>query len=58
LEIFRLIGQGLSTGDIASQLFVSTHTIDSHRENIKNKLKLKSGRELTRLAIQWVLENV
>jgi DNA-binding NarL/FixJ family response regulator len=57
LEVFRLIGQGLATGAIAHQLFLSTHTIDSHRENIKIKLKLKSGNELTRMAIQWVMEN-
>ena len=57
LEVFRLIGRGLSTDAIAHQLFLSTHTIDSHRANIKNKLKLKNGNELTRLAIHWVLEN-
>jgi DNA-binding NarL/FixJ family response regulator len=57
LEVFRLIGQGLPTRDIAHQLFLSTHTIDSHRENIKLKLKLKNGSELKRLAILWVAEN-
>lgn len=57
LEVFRLMGQGLSTGQIARQLFLSTHTIDSHRENIKRKVKLKSGAELTHLATLWVAEN-
>jgi len=56
LEIFRLIGAGLSTGAVAEQLFLSTHTIDTHRENIKRKLGAKSGAELNRLAIQAVLE--
>lgn len=56
LEIFRLIGTGVSTGAIAEQLFLSTHTIDTHRENIKRKLGAKSGAELNRLAIQAVLE--
>jgi len=57
LEIFRLIGAGISTGAIAEQLFLSTHTIDTHRENIKRKLGTKSGAELNRLAIQTVLES-
>jgi len=57
LEVFRLIGLGLSTRKIAHRLFVSTHTIDSHRENIKHKLRLNSGSELERSAILWVQEN-
>lgn len=58
LEIFRLIGAGITTGAIAEQLFLSTHTIDTHRENIKRKLNAKTGAELSRLAIQAMLENV
>lgn len=57
LEIFRLIGEGLSTGLIANRLFLSTHTIDTHRENIKRKLALNSAAELSRTAVQWLLEN-
>lgn len=56
LEIFRMIGQGLTTGAIANQLQLSTHTIDTHRENIKRKLGVKSGAELNRLAMQLTLE--
>ena len=57
LEIFRLIGTGITTGAIAEQLFLSTHTIDTHRENIKRKLGCKSGAELSRRAIQEMLES-
>jgi DNA-binding NarL/FixJ family response regulator len=57
LEIFRLIGQGLTSGAIADKLFLSTHTIDTHRENIKRKLGAATGAELNRQAVQWVLEN-
>jgi len=57
LEIFRMIGDGLTTSVIASQLFLSTHTIDTHRENIKRKLAISSAAELSRTAVQWVLEN-
>ncbi|MFN6398945.1 MAG: response regulator [Planctomycetota bacterium] len=57
LEIFRLIGAGVTTSAIANQLFLSTHTVDTHRENIKKKLGAKTGAELNRQAIQWMLEN-
>jgi DNA-binding NarL/FixJ family response regulator len=56
-EIFRLIGAGVTTGAIAEQLFLSTHTIDTHRENIKRKLGAKNGADLSRQAMQWMLEN-
>ena len=57
LEIFRMIGEGLASGVIAERLFLSTHTIDTHREKIKRKLNIKTAGELTRAAVQWVLEN-
>jgi len=57
LEIFRMIGEGLTTSVIANQLFLSTHTIDTHRENIKRKLAVTTAAELSRTAVQWVLEN-
>jgi DNA-binding NarL/FixJ family response regulator len=57
LEIFRMIGEGLTTSIIASRLFLSTHTIDTHRENIKRKLAITTAAELSRAAVQWLLEN-
>ncbi len=57
LEIFRMIGNGKTSGAIAEELFLSTHTIDSHRENIKRKLGLKNAAELSRHAVQFLLEN-
>lgn len=57
LEIFRLIGQGVTPADIARQLHISPHTIDSHREKIRHKLNLENGRELMQRAMRWVLEN-
>jgi len=57
LEVFRMIGVGLTSSAIASRLHLSTHTIDSHRENIKRKLGARDGAELNRRAVQWVLEN-
>lgn len=57
MEIFHLIGSGMTTSAIANRLFLSPHTIDSHRENIKKKLGAKNAAELNREAVQWVLEH-
>jgi len=54
LEVFELIGEGVGTKDIAARLHLSPKTIESHRENIKRKLKLKSATELLQHAVQWV----
>ncbi len=51
LEIVQLIGSGLSTSEIATQLGISTKTVESHRGNIRVKLSLKSGAELARFSI-------
>ncbi len=57
LEVFEMIGQGLSTKLIARKLDLSHKTIETHREKIKSKLNLKNSSELSRHATQWVLEN-
>ena len=49
LEVFRLVGQGLKTTDIARQLGISKHTVETHRKSIAAKLGA-SGAELVRLA--------
>lgn len=56
LEVFELIGQGLSTRMIAKRLHLSIKTIETHRESIKRKLNLETTLELIRYAVQWVLE--
>jgi DNA-binding NarL/FixJ family response regulator len=55
-QVFELIGRGLPTRRIAEQLHLSIKTIETHREHIKEKLCLANGAELTRHAVQWVLE--
>ncbi len=57
LEVFEQIGQGETTRQIACKLNLSAKTIETYRENIKHKLNLSNATELTRHAIQWVLEN-
>jgi DNA-binding NarL/FixJ family response regulator len=55
IEVFRMVGQGLSTRQIANMLHVSHKTIETHRENIKKKFGLKSASELLIRASGWVL---
>lgn len=53
-EVFRLIGEGKSTRDIAAQLHLSPKTVDVHRANIKEKLGLSDATALIRHAVRWV----
>ncbi|MGC1275104.1 MAG: response regulator transcription factor [Planctomycetaceae bacterium] len=57
LEVFEMIGQGLTTRQIATKLDLSPKTVETYRENIKAKLNLPNGTALTRHAVQWLLEN-
>ena len=50
LEVLRLIGRGLRTGEIARALNRSVHTVEAHRANIKRKLGLKTAGELAQAA--------
>ena len=53
LEIFQLIGNGFGTRQIAEKLHLSVKTIESYRESLKQKLKLKDRSELIQQAIHW-----
>jgi DNA-binding NarL/FixJ family response regulator len=55
LEIFRLIGEGHTTRQIADELHLSVKTIESHQAHIKEKLALKNARELVMHAIEWTV---
>ena len=52
-EIFRSLGQGEGTREIAERLHLSIKTVEVHRANIKRKLKLNKGAEVVRYAIRW-----
>ena len=52
-EIFRLIGIGLGTSEIATKLNRSVKTIEAHRANLKQKLGLRNAHELNRFAANW-----
>jgi DNA-binding NarL/FixJ family response regulator len=51
LEVFRLIGEGLATHEIAERLNLANSTIETYRERLKQKLNLSTGAALTRCAI-------
>lgn len=57
LEVFRLIGSGLGTRQIAERFSRSVKTVETYREHIKLKLDLKDSSELTQTAIQWMQSN-
>src|SRR6266566_8701095 len=58
MHIFQLLGSGLGTRQIAASLDLSVKTIESHRENIKHKLRLRSSGEVRERATKWVEQNL
>jgi DNA-binding NarL/FixJ family response regulator len=56
LEVFRMIGEGVKTQEIAERLHLSPKTVETHRDRIKKKLDLKDATDLIRRATLWVTE--
>jgi DNA-binding NarL/FixJ family response regulator len=54
LQVLQLLGAGLSTRMVANKLGLSIKTIETHRENIKNKLNISNSTQLLRFATDWV----
>lgn len=50
IEIIQSIARGLSSAQIATQLSVSAHTIETHRKNIFRKLNISNVAELVHFA--------
>lgn len=57
LQVFRFLGKGLSTLQIAEQLHLSPKTVETYRYRLRTKLSVDTGAELLRQAIRWVLDN-
>ena len=58
MHVFQLLGSGLGTRQIAASLNLSVKTIESHRENIKHKLRLRSSDEVRERAAKWVEQSL
>jgi DNA-binding NarL/FixJ family response regulator len=58
LAVFRLIGEGMKTQDIAEKLNLSPKTIDTYRDRIREKLGLRGSTELVRTAVRWVIDRL
>ena len=56
LQVFEMIGEGLSTREVARRLGISPKTVESHRKVLKTKLNAPNSTQLSRLAFQWVQE--
>lgn len=51
-EILRLIGQGLTTREIADELFIGVYTVETHRKNVMRALGLTGRGQLLRYALE------
>jgi DNA-binding CsgD family transcriptional regulator len=54
LEVFDLIGRGLTTREIAAQLGLGITTIDTYKTRIREKLSLENSARLRFEATRWV----
>ena len=53
LEVFRLIGAGLGTREVAGRMKLGIKTVGTYRDRIKQKLRIKTSAELSRRAVLW-----
>jgi len=54
IEVFQMIGNGLTSREIAGRLNLEPTTVDSYRARIKEKMGIKNAAELYQRAAQWV----
>lgn len=52
LEVLQLVGEGMTDQQIASKLFISFHTVNSHRKSLLLKLQAKNTAELVKKAME------
>ena len=55
-EIMQLVSQGLSSKEIAAQLFISRHTVESHRKHILHKLSVRNAPQMVHQSVISSLE--
>jgi DNA-binding NarL/FixJ family response regulator len=51
-EVLKLIAEGKTSKEIAGLLFISNHTVNNHRRNIKKKLNIRKNADLVKYALQ------
>ncbi|MEL6559082.1 MAG: response regulator transcription factor [Bacteroidota bacterium] len=51
IQIIKMLSEGMNNKTIAEELFLSEHTIKTHRRNIMQKLHVKTSAELIKLAV-------
>ncbi len=56
LAVFRMIGQGRPTKEIAGRMHISSKTVDTYKARIREKLNIPDGARLLQQAMQWVKE--
>ncbi len=56
LSVFRMIGKGRSTKEIASRMHISSKTVDTYKARIREKLNIADGAGLLQQAVQWIRE--
>ncbi len=52
-EILELIADGMTNPQIASKLFISIHTVDSHRKNLLTKFGINNTASLIKMAVKY-----
>lgn len=55
-QIMKLVSQGASSKEIAAKLFISRHTVESHRKHILHKLSVKNAPHMVRQSIMSSVE--
>lgn len=55
LEIIQLIAEGKTNSTIADELFISTHTVNTHRKNIMTKLGVNNTAAIVMYAVKYRL---
>ena len=58
IEVLENISYGLTTTEIAQRLYLSTHTVNSHRKNLQSKLDARNIAVLVRKAFEFGLLNL
>ncbi len=56
-EIMQLVSGGASSKEIAAKLFISRHTVESHRKHILHKLSVKNAPEMVRQSVMASVES-